>query len=238
MGISTDTSLRRELIFLSMLLMLISLFTSRYLLSVSLIVFVLVCCAHKDFRAQSLRFFKSPLLIAISLLFFIPFITVFWSEDKVQWWRWARIKLPLFLLPLCFAGNWQLTRRQWNFVAYLFLFLVSAGCCWSLSSYIFDAEAIQQGYLKAKVINTPLRDDHVRYSLLVSVAIVCAYYLLKRERNKKAKTILGAALVFFIVYLHILSVRTGLAALYIFLFLLLVQLTASIKNKTRTWALA
>src|SRR4051812_47046824 len=224
MGISTDTSLRRELIFFSLLFMLVALFTSRFLLSVSMILFVVACCAKKNFGAQLLQFCKNPLLVAIALLFFIPFITWFWSDNKVQWWRWARIKVPLFLLPLCFAGDWQLSKQQWNTIAYVFLFLVAAGCCWSLWSYIADAEAVHQAYLQAKTIATPLRDDHVRYSLLVSEAIVSAFCLMKMEQKKKTKIILGIALAFFIVYLHILSARTGLVALYIFLFLLLVQL--------------
>src|SRR4051794_22026099 len=121
MGISTDTSLRRELIFFSLVLMLVALFTSRFLLSISIILFVAACCVHKNFREQLLHFLKSRLLIAITLLFFIPFITWFWSENNLQWWRWTRIKLPLFLLPICFAGNWQLSKRQWNAVAYVFL---------------------------------------------------------------------------------------------------------------------
>jgi O-antigen ligase len=238
MGISTDTSLRRELIFFSLILMLVALFTSRFLLSVSLIFFIVTCCAHKKFRAQLLQFFRSPLLVAIALLFFIPFITWFWSDNKVQWWRWTRIKLPLFLLPLAFAGQWQLSKRQWNTIAYVFLLLVGAGCCWSLWSYITDAEAVQQAYLQAKVIATPLRDDHVRYSLLVSEAVVCAYCLIKFEKRKKPKILLGITVAFFIVYLHILSARTGLVALYIFLFLLLVQLTISIRNNRNVWVLA
>ncbi|HWJ90711.1 MAG TPA: O-antigen ligase family protein [Flavisolibacter sp.] len=238
MGISTDTSLRRELIFLSVLLMLAALFTSRFLLSVSLIAFVLACCAHKNFTKQLSTFLKNPFLIAISLLFFIPFITWFWSEDKMQWWRWTRIKLPLFLLPVCFAGNWQLSKRHWNAIAFSFLFLVTAGCCWSLWSYARNPEAVHEAYLKAKVIATPLRDDHVRYSLLVSEAVVCAFYMMRNEEKKKIKIVLGFVLAFFVVYLHILSARTGLVALYIFLFLLLVHLIVSLKNRQRTWMLA
>lgn len=216
MGIRIDKPLRQQLIFISLLLMLVFLFTSRYVLSLSFIFFLLLTCLHKNIGRQLIFFFRNPFLVGIALLFFIPCVAWFWTDDKSMWARFARIKLPLLLFPIAFAGNWQLSSKQWRWVAYAFLILVFAGCCWSLWQYAQDFAFINRQYLKAKIFATPLENDHVRFSLVVCIAVICSVLLLQKPVFKNEKYILVASAVFFIVYLHILSARTGLFSLYIF----------------------
>src|SRR5215216_4989269 len=113
MGISTDKSLRQQLIFFVIICMLIALFVSRAVLSTGMFVFFVLTCFHKNFLNQLKVFFNNRFLLGISLLFFIPFLSLFWSEDQSVWLRFARIKLPLFLFPLAFAGDWNLSEKQW-----------------------------------------------------------------------------------------------------------------------------
>jgi hypothetical protein len=213
MGIRIDRGRKQQLIFFTIVVMLIALFTSRALLSISFIIFLLLTCIHKKPGPQLRRFFTSPFLLGMAFLFFIPFITWFWSEDKHMWERFARIKLPLLLFPLAFAGNWQLSTKQWRWVAYSFLFLVVAGCCWSLFQYMENYQAVQQAYLKAKIIATPLDNDHVRFSLVVCIAVITASFLIKHAGQRIEKNLLAGIVVFCIAYLHILSARTGLVCL-------------------------
>jgi O-antigen ligase len=221
-----------ELIFLSMLLMIAALFTSRALLSIGTILFLAFTCVHKESAAQFRFFLRQPMLVGITLLFFIPFLSGFWSEDREVWARFARIKLPLLLLPLAFAGNWRLSTIQWRILAGFFLFMVLAGCCWSTWQYLQNVQAIHKGYLAAKVIDTPLGNDHVRFSLVVSIGVICAAILLKQSVEKHWRWVLGILIVFFIVYLHVLSARTGLIGLYIFLTMLFFYLVF-LKRKSR-----
>lgn len=219
MSIRIDKRRNQQLVFYSMLFMLLFLFTSRALLSVSLILFLFFTCFHKKFNEQFKTFLKNPFLIGMSLLFFIPFVSGLWSADQHMWLRFVRIKLPLLFLPLAFAGNWQLSSKQWRWVAYVFLFLVFAGCCWSLWQYAQNTSLLHKEYLKAKIFSTPLDNDHVRFSLLACIAIVCAVVVIHKTMQKITRFILAGACIFFIVYLHILSARTGLIAFYIFILL-------------------
>ena len=219
MGISTDRTLRQQFIFFTIIFMLTGLFVSRALLSISMVLFLAFCFVHKDFSIQLRAFIRHPLLVGISLLFFIPLLTWFWSEDKETWWRFVRIKLPLFFFPLAFAGPWQLSTKQWKWVAWFFLWLVFAGCCWSLWQYAPNMKAIHDAYLKAKVIPTPFENDHVRFSLVVCMALLCSLYLIVKNAGRIARTVLIFLSVFFAVFLHILSARTGLLSLYLILFL-------------------
>lgn len=219
MGIRIDKPSRQQLIFFSMILMLVSLFISRFLLSIGSILFLLFTCVHQNIVSQLRFFVRNPFLVGISLLFFIPFVTWFWTEDKSMWMRFARIKLPLLLFPVAFAGNWQLSSKQWKWIASIFIFLVFAGCCWSLWQYVQNVHAIHEQYLKAKVLVTSLEDDHVRFSLIVTIAVICLVLLIKEYFAKGKWLIPSILILFFAIYLHILSARTGLLSFYFFLIL-------------------
>lgn len=231
MAIHIDKPSRQQLIFLSMILMLTALFTSRFLLSVSFILFLAFTCVHKDFPAQLRSFSRNRFLLGMCLLFFIPFTSWFWTEDKEMWMRFARIKLPLFLFPLAFAGRWQLSSRQWKWLAYSFLLLVFAGCCWSFWQYVQHRHEIHDQYLRAKIFATPLENDHVRFSLVVSVAVICAVVLMKQYLPAGRWPVFVLCSIFLVVYLHVLSARTGLISLYISLAACILYLLVQLKKR-------
>ena len=219
MGISIDKPSRQGFIFVSIMLMLVSLFVSRFVLSVGLILFLFLTCFHKNFREQLRSFAHNRFLLGMTFLFIVPFVSWFWTDDKEMWLRFVRIKLPLLLFPLAFAGNWQLSQRQWRWIGYAFVLIVFAGCCWSLWQYFQDIKIIHDQYLKAKLIPTPLENDHVRYSLLVALAVVCLTLLMKQYASKVKRAAFAILLLFFTIYLHVLSARTGLFCFYIFILL-------------------
>jgi hypothetical protein len=216
MGIRVDSTGRSLSIFGAILLMLAGLFLSRAVLSIALMLFVALALLHKNIGAQLRNFFKTPLLAGMALLFLLPFVSGLWSADKGEWLDLVRIKLPLLFLPLAFAGNWQLPRRQWRAVALFFLALVAAGTAWSFEKYWTDRNAVAESYLKAKVFLTPLQNDHVRFSWMVAVAVLlCLWFV---ETGKKWQRLMAAFLaLWFSFYLHLLAARTGLLSLYLVL---------------------
>jgi hypothetical protein len=213
--------------------MLIGLFFSRAILSSALIVFILANLIQRNFLHQLKIFFASPVLWSMSLLFFLPFISGLWSEDIHQWADIARIKLPLLLLPLCFAGMNDLSFRDWKRIALCFLLLAFVAVCWSLWQYFRDTSSIHAAYLKAQTINTPLENDHVRFSLLITIAIFTALFLLIKEWKTYKRGfifLLIATGMIFILYLHVLAVRTGLICFYLGLFIFFVWLLFKERN--------
>lgn len=206
-------------IFVSLLLMITSLLLSRAVLSITIILFLLLTIVDKDFKAQWKAFCTNGYFVCFTFLFFVPFLSGLWSQDVQQWLNVVRLKLPLLFFPLAFIGRWQLTKRQWLWVAVVFLIIVFIGCIWGLLDYAFHAKEVHEGYLKAKTILTPLENDHVRFSWLVSVAVIGCFFFPEFFERKKLNRVLLPLAVFFIVYLHILSARTGLLSLYLFLLL-------------------
>jgi O-antigen ligase len=143
----------------------------------------------------------------------------------------VRIKLPLLFFPIAFAGNWQLSKKQWLQLALVFSLLIFFGTVWSLWQYLQNAQAIQVSYLKAKTLPTPLENDHVRFSWLVCMAVIFSVYVIEKLKLKTARFLLACLSLFYVAYLHILSARTGLFSLYIFGGLLVFRWLFSKENR-------
>ena len=213
--------LKSVILFVSMVSMMIGLLCSRGLLSCSMIAFIAISIVHQQLASQLKLFFSSPLLWSMSLLFFLPLVSGLWSEDKTEWLQIIRTKLPLFLLPLSFAGLNDFRSKDWERLARIFLILISCGIAWSFWQYFQNIHFIHTAYLKAQTLQTPLDNDHIRFSLLVVFSILTAFYLLmNKNRSGKKEIVFLSVLIFIdIVYLHVLAVRTGLACFYIGVFI-------------------
>ncbi len=225
---------RRLALCFGIVAMLTGLLFSRALLSSGMIFFILVSLFHKTILQQVKTFFASPFLWSMSLLFALPAISGLWSEDLSQWSQVLRIKLPLLVLPVCFAGETKLKSKDWENTCYIFLVLIFGGVCSSLWQYTQNMNAIHAAYLRAYTIETPLGNDHVRFSLLVVIAIFSILYLLTNGiKNYKRITkglLLFLALIYFI-YLHVLAVRTGLVCFYLGVFVFVVWLLFQRRGK-------
>jgi O-antigen ligase len=217
---------RNTIIFILVIIMMASLFFSRALLSLTVMVFVLFCFFHRNIKRHIRVFFSSPLLWSMSLLFFLPLLSGLWSEDKKQWLEITRIKLPLLFLPLAFAGPFRFSKKQWEWLAFIFIALVTAGTIWSMFHYVTNMTAVHEEYLHAKTMITPLLNDHVRFSWLVSVALLVSAWLCikKRKQDKPAAWILLIITLWLMLFLHVLAARTGLLSFYVFVFFIILWL--------------
>ena len=213
---------RKEVLLYSIMIMIAGLLFSRWLLSSALIVFILASFVHKNFLQQLKELFSSPFLWSMTVLFFIPLVSGLWSEDLAHWSRIMRIKLPLLLLPICFAGLKEFRFRDWEKIGWSFIILMLLGSGWSIFYYLLDIKAVHAGYLQSHAIITPLKNDHVRFSLLVAIAIFTAIFLILKKRNDYTtalKVFLFITLSALVVFLHVLAVRTGLVCFYLSLFI-------------------
>jgi hypothetical protein len=198
-------------------LMLSGMLFSRALLSIGFGIFILLTILHRDLQKQIRFFLRTPFLWAMTLLFLLPFLSAFWSEDFSKWSQVSRIKLPLLVFPFCFAMLQDWPARAWRKTGWIFLSAVVAGATWSLIQYISHMQSIHTGYLSAGVILTPVGNDHVRFSLMVCLAIITAFLLYfpgKEDSENRGRIILLTSSIFLIIFLHILAARTGLLCFY------------------------
>src|SRR4029078_13717642 len=104
----------------------------------------------------------------------------------------------------------------------------------SLWQYAQNINDINAAYLKAYTIETPLGNDHVRFSLLVVIAIFTIIFLLAengKNFKKITKNLLFTLAIINIIYLHVLAVRTGVICFYLWAFISLICLVVLYTRK-------
>src|SRR5262245_53250561 len=141
----------------------------------------------------------------MSLLFLVPLISGAWSDDKTQWLQILRIKLPLALLPLAFASSIEFSKRQWQWLAVIFLAAMMIATAWTFGHYLSELSTANESYLKAKTMLTPLKNDHVRFSWIVSIAALVSGWLffVYKPRRKIFSSLLLMLTLWFVVFLHL-----------------------------------
>lgn len=123
------------------------------------------------------------------------------------------LELPFVLLPVSFLllPGWRPGHKR-------LLWLVLIGCCLAAAAgaaanYWHHHEEINRLYLQSQVM--PTAPDHIRFSLLVSMAVLAGAVLLATGRLPKRlrHALLGAVLLLFL-FQHLLAVRSGLVTMY------------------------
>lgn len=151
----------------------------------------------------------------ISIPFLLVLFTVPYSEDWSYILERLRIKLPFFVLPFAFILLPQLRKRDLKLIGTFFTIALAVAAVGVLWNYWNNYKAINAMIGQGKPIPTP--SNHIRFSLAVAMGILTGGVLSfsQTAQSKKLERILYIALtLFLLVFLHILSVRSGLFALY------------------------
>jgi O-antigen ligase len=175
----------------------------------------------EDFKQNFSIVWKNKAFAVVPLFLIIVMLSIFWSSELPYWIEKTRIRLPFLVIPLAFAWLPTITKRHYQSVFYGMLILISIVSLGVLINYSLDYEAITSSLLHGKNIPVPM--NHIRFSLLMSFAIVAGFILYAENFTWKyaweRKFIVGLS-IFLIVAIHILSVRSGIVALYGTLFFL------------------
>lgn len=225
LGLNQRRDFNQWLILLSILL-IISLVYSLFLLSVSLFLFGLISLLipgenrfgfrlRDNFIEQMGSLLSEPGWWVISISFFMVVFGGLYSDDTTYWLTRLRIKAPFLLLPMAFfmiPKINKITYLKVHLALVVIMLLTTFPIIWHLASnYTEVVGALKHG----RPIDTPI--SHIRYSLLIALAIAGSFLLSTQGQEiwgvkKKWFIIL---MLYFIVFLHFLAVRSGLAAFYV-----------------------
>ncbi len=231
-------TLRDYLAFACIISMMIGFVASRAILSISMIAFAVVVFWPTFFKELAQKYLQNKFAILCTLFFLLYVISGLWSENKTEWWRTVVHRLPFVLLP--FGLNAVPIAQPYFrklFIA-ITAALLSVLMLTSLFIFLGNHEKYVQDVAYSKQIPTTQMGDHIRYSLLL-----CLFFLfLIRSifwdnifRSSKAwKWLMGAVAVLIIIYLHVLSAKTGLLGLYMIIGAL--GFYALSKKMKATWA--
>ncbi|MBP6455702.1 MAG: O-antigen ligase family protein, partial [Chitinophagaceae bacterium] len=220
--------------FLMVLCNFVGLFFSRALLSISMMGLIAIALLSPQLKKNVSLFLKSKSDILLTGMFFLYAISYFWSEDKIYWSSRLQLMGPFLVLPIAFISLPQWEKNWWEKAVLFFILLCFGGVCWSSFYYAQHFQEINSMYKFSKTIPTPFKNDHIRFSLSLVISIICCGLFLFKNNNSKIIKISSLVLgTIFIVFLHILSVRSALISLYLvafyFLIIFLIK-QKSIKN--------
>jgi len=180
------------------------------------------------------RYFHLPALWLLSLLLIIPAISYWWSIDSNYWWVRTRVRIPFFVLPWAFANLPRLSRRQQCMLLYGLVWVMVLFCIGVGINYLLDYENILEGLAQGHPI--PVPRHHIRFNLILVTALLSGGWLWVQHftwRYPWERKTLGLAILFLFAFLHILTVRSGMAALYVALFYTICRFVW----RTRRWKL-
>jgi O-antigen ligase len=205
-------------------LLVFSIVYSKFLLTLSMIGLLATSMFNVEDNAWKMSlntaFFKNAaahkIWFIMSLPFWIVLMSGFYSQDISYWLDRLNMRLPFLVLPLAFANLPPFTTRQYYSVFYFLLMLMVFSLAVTLTHYALDFEAINNMIEHGKSMPTPM--NHIRYSLLLAISILSGVVLYIhgfRFRYAWERPALLAALIFQFIGIHVLSVRSGLAVLYV-----------------------
>jgi len=195
------------------LVFLVSLFYSKFLLSVSMFGFFFLSWTDKNLRLSSI---KTYLKNFTSRYYFWPFTLVLLSmvfsiinsENLGYWWHHVQLKLPFLVLPLAFASFTFLNKSHLWKIVRVFVVISVITAFHTLICYFLRFDYYNDLISKGQSLYTPVQ--HVNYSLMIAfAAIISMIDFMERKNNWSL-----VAGFFLFVFIHVLAVRTGMVAMY------------------------
>jgi O-antigen ligase len=123
------------------------------------------------------------------------------------------LELPFVLLPIAFLllPDWRPWQARYLWLLLLGVCLVAATA--ATGNYVLHNKEIEQLYLQSKVM--PTEPDHIRFSLLISIAVIAGATLICTRGLARwlRKGVLAAMLLLFL-FQHLLAVRSGIVTMY------------------------
>ncbi len=217
------------------------LFSAEFFMSISMIGLLLLAVfrqkegkigIREGFLINCRRAFTQPAWWAIAIPFLLVVLSAPYStQDTGYLLERLRIKLPFIILPLAFVSIPSLPRRGYLNILYLFFILASITAIGVTVNYGMNFQMVNEMIGKGQPMPTPT--NHIRYSLMIAYAIIIGFILTiekHRFRFNWEKFLVPGMTSFLLIFIHILSVRSGLAIFYLTCTLLLIRYIILSKN--------
>jgi O-antigen ligase len=174
---------------------------------------------RKNLRKNFAAFRRYKAWAWVSVPFLLVLVSALWSSDVDYTLERLRIKLPFLVLPFVFASMPALRRREILTILYFLLvmmFIISLYVC---ANFAMNYEAVMTDLGKGGHLPTP--SNHIRFSLTLALTILGGLTLWLEKfhlRHSFERHLIAGMTVFLFLFIHLLSVRSGILALYLALF--------------------
>lgn len=159
--------------------------------------------------------------LVLTLLFWIVLFS-FWqlSDGNSYFLERLRIKVPFLLIPLAYIGLPRLSKLSFQRILYFFMAMMGISIAGVLANYALNFEEVNLMLKQGQHMSTPC--NHIKFSQLTALSILAGWYLIKEKFGAGSyhAILIKVLFLFLFVAIHVLSVKTGLIALYAALFVL------------------
>jgi O-antigen ligase len=177
-------------------------------LAVTSVVFALV---HKRIANRSLWLVFGSVTMVFVLHLLAGFHTQAVNMDEYRFD--LGLQLPFLILPLSFWLLPPLPGRYLRWLWWLFIVMTVLAAVGATINYLLHAQEINESYMHSKVM--PTEPDHIRFSIIITMAIAAAALLLAHRAGPSAWRIwVKGAIVGLALFLHLLAVRSGEMTFY------------------------
>ncbi len=165
--------------------------------------FIYVGAVLQNFGRKLILFSKNKSALLLSSIFVLHLIGLFASEDMDYALKDIRIKLPIFYLPMVFSTIGTIKNKQFHWLFGLYI----ATLFTSTIVGIFQYQSVEN--IDGKTLSPFI--NHVRFSLNVLMGVfIIAHYLLNIKLKSGFRFALTLLLVWFIIYLFWMESATGI----------------------------
>ncbi len=193
----------------------VGLYYSRSMLSIFLVSVFLLGCLRAGSLKKVLAFRQNKAMLYLVLIFFIYLLSGFNSDNTLMWISRVKTNLPFLLLPIGFYSLGPISKKTFEELLLIFIAITTFSILIIGISYAMHFEEQSKLYLFGKTIPTPIL--HVRYSFYLALGALFSLYLLLYSEHYPFSiwSPLTYIMIFLVLSVHILAVRSGLLMLYV-----------------------
>lgn len=219
-------SIRRSLAIFFCMVMAMALVWSKALLAISSVMLAFIAATDIQVQPFKIRWlltpslFKNsilnkPYIMVIGLFTLLYVVSIVYAGNVKEWWALTHMKIDFLLIPLSFAILKPFTRKEYMIVTLSMVVMA----VWS--SVLVQIFYFQDYYLFSKSLGfggaLPTPTHHIRYSIIIALSmVICLAFVIENFtlKYKWERWVYGVLAAYLFYFLHILSVRSGLALGY------------------------
>lgn len=221
----------RSIYIFALIVLVAGLPLSKFLMSLGQLILAGNWFLEGNVKNKFIAFWKNKPALIISSLLLLHFIGLLYSSDFDYALKDIRIKSPLFIIPCIVSTSQPLSRKLFDTVL---KFFVAAVIVASIISTLIYLGVIYRPIVDIRGISIFI--SHIRFALLICVAVFVSGYFIYSSSNSLLKIVWLCIILWLVYFLTILGSLTGLVALAITAFILLVYALYRSENSVIKYA--
>lgn len=166
---------------------------------------------------------SKPFIWVFALFFLLYLVSIVYAGDLSEWWKLTHIKLHFLLLPFCIALLNPFTLKEYMLIVLCMVLTAVWSSIWVQVAYFSQYDLFSQSLGFGGSLPTPI--NHIRYSVVIALSmLICFAFAVENWKVKYhwERWVYAITAVYLFYFLHILSVRSGLALGYTGIFILVI----------------